>query len=351
MEEEAEIQENHDLPEFSWEERSLHLLQNSRLDKDFAKLKCPRKGGKKHRVRCMSKPMAIPEVILELQEPIVRESALRCLSTFLLEKRTEDPENYYRTGHLLFHSCCTMAILLQELLSFFRMIGDQNPSVRSSKRLANVLTLFQCIAANRETRLRFIDTCVPNLLQPVILFQTPLEVFENVRAVALSVIAILCQAGDPTIIQWAVKSDMVEICCTSIAMGNELTKVVGMHILEAIMQDESGLCYICSPMSDHLLQKMMTTWEHLVNLLAVDDDFSPRLLFHSIRCYFLACCDVRGLSLVKEKLPKTISNGFFLDIVGDFPLMGDLLQELLLTVDKIYDFLPDNLDDVYDHIR
>ena len=111
MEEEAEIQENHDLPEFSWEERSLHLLQNSRLDKglsaspspfshlftpassstlyfdfsDFAKLKCPRKGGKKHRVRCMSKPMAIPEVILELQEPIVRESALRCLSTFLLE--------------------------------------------------------------------------------------------------------------------------------------------------------------------------------------------------------------------------------------------------------------------------
>ncbi|RVW88381.1 Cell differentiation protein rcd1 [Vitis vinifera] len=346
MEEEAEIQENHDLPEFSWEERSLHLLQNSRLDKDFAKLKCPRKGGKKHRVRCMSKPMAIPEVILELQEPIVRESALRCLSTFLLEFY-QQPSGRYWDG--LSESCDV--IMEQELLSFFRMIGDQNPSVRSSKRLANVLTLFQCIAANRETRLRFIDTCVPNLLQPVILFQTPLEVFENVRAVALSVIAILCQAGDPTIIQWAVKSDMVEICCTSIAMGNELTKVVGMHILEAIMQDESGLCYICSPMSDHLLQKMMTTWEHLVNLLAVDDDFSPRLLFHSIRCYFLACCDVRGLSLVKEKLPKTISNGFFLDIVGDFPLMGDLLQELLLTVDKIYDFLPDNLDDVYDHIR
>ena len=36
----------------------------------------------------------------------------------------------------------------------------------------------------------------------------------------------ILEAGDPIIIQWAVNSDMVEICCTCIAMGNELTKVV-----------------------------------------------------------------------------------------------------------------------------
>ena len=39
-----------------------------------------------------------------------------------------------------------------------------------------------------------------------------------------------------------------------------------MHILEAIVQDESGLWYVCSPESDHLLQKILTTLEHLVCL-------------------------------------------------------------------------------------
>lgn len=60
---------------------------------------------------------------------------------------------------------------------------------------------------------------------------------------------------------------------------------VGMHILEAIMQDESGLCYICSPMSDHLLQKMMTTWEHLVCL--------P---IHSFFIYCIMSCGGRAFS-------------------------------------------------------
>lgn len=34
---------------------------------------------------------------------------------------------------------------------------------------------------------------VPNFLVPVILFESSVEIFENVRAVALSVIGILCQ--------------------------------------------------------------------------------------------------------------------------------------------------------------
>ncbi|KAL6962243.1 hypothetical protein U1Q18_037199, partial [Sarracenia purpurea var. burkii] len=38
----------------------------------------------------MKRPMAIPEVILELQDKTLRESAIRSLSTFLLEAR--EPE-------------------------------------------------------------------------------------------------------------------------------------------------------------------------------------------------------------------------------------------------------------------
>ncbi|KAK6942366.1 Plant self-incompatibility S1 [Dillenia turbinata] len=322
MAETEEFEERHDQ---SWEDRTLNLLQNSNIDLEIGSAKS-RKKGKKHKVRWMKRPMAIPEVIIELQSTELREAALRCLSTFLLEKREEDPENYYRTGYLLYNSCSTMAILLQEVLAFYQMMEEDSLNVRACKRLANVLTLFQCIAANKETRLKFVSTSVPNFLLPIILFKAPLEVFENVQAVALSVIGILCQAGEPNIIQWAVENDMVELCWISIEFGNELSKVIGMHILEAILKDKSGIKYLCSETSEYLLRGLIRVWEHLVCLLAVDQEFSPRLLFHIVRCYVLLCSDERGLKMVSENLPKPITDGSFDNISEEFPIIGQLVN-------------------------
>ncbi|THG10285.1 hypothetical protein TEA_010545 [Camellia sinensis var. sinensis] len=222
-----------------WEERTLHLLYNSKIDQDFSIAKVQKSGRKKHKVRWMSKrAMAIPQVIIELHDQALRESTLRCLSTFLLE----------------------------EVLAFSQLMVDGSLTVRATKRLVNVLTLFQCIAANKETRYKFVKSYVPNFLVPLILFDSPSEIYENVRAVALSVFGILCQAREPEIIQWALESNMVEVCQISIEIGSELSKVIGMHIFEAIMQDESGMSYICSPTCDQLLKRLINTWEHLKSM-------------------------------------------------------------------------------------
>ncbi|GMY35533.1 CCR4-NOT transcription complex subunit 9-like, partial [Fagus crenata] len=98
----------------------------------------------------------------------------------------------------------------QEVLAIFRMMVDGSLTARASMRVVNVLTLFQCIAANKETRHKFVSSSVPNFLVPLILFECPLDVFENVRAVTLSVVGILCQARESNVIQWAVESNLVE---------------------------------------------------------------------------------------------------------------------------------------------
>lgn len=330
-----EYEDLRDLQDEPWEERTLNLLQDSKIDKDFAKVKAGKRGQKKHKVRWMKRPMAIPQVILELQEEECREAALRSLSTFLLEKREEDPENYYRTGYLLYNSCSTMAILLQELLTFYGMMVDEGVNVRAAKRLANVLTLLQCIAANKETRHKFVKCLMPSFLPPLIKFKTSLEVYENVRAVALSVVGILCEAREPTIIFWAIQNSVVEVCLFSILVGNELSKVIGMHIIEAILQDDGGRHHICSLMCENLLKELMNILEDLVSLSVMDKDFSPRLLFHIIRCYVLLCNNERGFSVVKESLPNYIMNGYFNDITEEFPAIASLLQQLLLTVGKV----------------
>ncbi|GMY35534.1 Cell differentiation protein, partial [Fagus crenata] len=109
---------------------------------------------------------------------------------------------------------------------------------------------------------------------------------------------------------------------------------IGMHILEAILQDDSGISNICSPVCDHLLKELMRTWDHLVTLLAVDQDFSPRLLFHVIRCYVLLCNNVGGYRIITEGLPDPIISGSFHDIAEKFPVIGSLLRQLLLTVGR-----------------
>ncbi|KAJ7979559.1 cell differentiation protein RCD1-like [Quillaja saponaria] len=339
MADNEDMQEIDNFWEDAWEEITLDFL-DSKIDQDFAVQNCRKSERKKHKNRRMNKATEIPNLILQFQEENCRESALRKLSTFLLEKREEDPDNYYWTAHILYNSCGTMTILLQELLTFSRMMVDGNLTRRASKRLINVLTLFQCIAADKVTRHSFVKSSVPSFLVPLILFKAPMEEFENVRAVALSVIGILCQARESDIIQWAVENNMVEVCRISIEIGNELCKVIGMHIIEAIMQDDSGLSHICNSMCNHLLEELTATWYSLVTFLTVDQDYSPRLLFHIIRCYILLCDNVGGYNVVKGSLPEPIINGSFHDIRERFPLIESLIQQLLLTVGKIDRSIP-----------
>ncbi|XP_072954803.1 uncharacterized protein [Typha angustifolia] len=317
------------------EERTLNLLKDSKIDQELSASKGKKGGGKKHKMKWMKKPMAMSETILEFFNEDLREAAIRYLSSYLVEKRVEDPDNYYRAGFLVFNSCGTMCILLQEITSFYMKMDAGNLDARCIKRLANVLTLFQSVAANEETRQKFVDSRAPNFLIPLILFDSRIEVFDIIRSVALSVIGILCQGREPRILQWAIENDMVEACQTIIEIGSELNKVIALHILEAILQDSIGISYICNPIRDILIKTLMETLDKLVNILAVEQVVSPRLLFHVVRCYAILCTHHRGYNIVKNSLPDAITSGDFKELTEEFPVIRALLHQLLLSVGKV----------------
>ncbi|XP_020093663.1 cell differentiation protein RCD1 homolog [Ananas comosus] len=323
--------------EEQWEERSLSLLRDSKMDQELSaakKKKKPASRGKKHKMKAMQRPTVMTETILEFFEEDLRESAIRYLSNYLLEKREEDLDNYHHAGFLMFNSCATMCILLQEIVVFYMRMVPDNLDVRPIKRLANVLTLFQCVAANDETREKFVNSGAPNFLIPLILFDSEIEIFDYARSVALSVIGILCQGREPTILQWAIKSNIVEACHTIIQNGSELNQVIAMHILEAILQDSIGISYVCDPIHNSLLSGLMKTWDDLVTLLAADQETSPRLLFHVIRCYLILCSHDRGYKTVRKSLPDAITNGSFDKMTEEFPVIRALLHQLLLSVGR-----------------
>ncbi|PKI52805.1 hypothetical protein CRG98_026805 [Punica granatum] len=282
------------LPEepWDWEEISLNLLRPSDI------YSAQRNSGRKrHRLRWMVKPRAVPQLILKLQDPTERESALRMLSSYLFEKREEEPENYYMVGLLLYYSCGTMTLLIQELIVVYVTIILGNMTERAAMRLINAIILFQCIAANKLTRQKIVSFQMANLLVPLVMHQSPLKVYDNVRAVALSVIGIICQDRELEMIDWAIQSDILEVCWLSIETGNELTKVV--------------------------------------KIMAAYGSCLPRLLFHIIRCYILLCRESRGYDIVKEAVASPLLDGTFSNILKKYyPLIWGLLQQLLLIVGK-----------------
>ncbi|XP_031378232.1 protein CAF40-like [Punica granatum] len=308
------------LPEepWDWEEISLNLLRPSDIYSGLFCISLAQRnsGRKRHRLRWMVKPRAVPQLILKLQDPTERESALRMLSSYLFEKREEEPENYYMVGLLLYYSCGTMTLLIQvqsltqfseHLMVFLRK--------EAAMRLINAIILFQCIAANKLTRQKIVSFQMANLLVPLVMHQSPLKVYDNVRAVALSVIGIICQDRELEMIDWAIQSDILEVCWLSIETGNELTKVVGLHILESILQTNFGRSWLLTESNSSQQDKLLKTLGTLVKIMAAYGSCLPRLLFHIIRCYILLCRESRGYDIVKEAVASPLLDGTFSNIL------------------------------------
>ncbi|KAJ7566476.1 hypothetical protein O6H91_02G104900 [Diphasiastrum complanatum] len=297
-------------------------------------VKARKRGGKRHRSHWMKRPMAVSEVILELQDSLLRENALRCLSAHLIERREQDFEFYRNAGFFIYNSCGTVAILLQEILSVYPKLDTQELNIRGSKRLANVLTLLQSVASNEETRGLLVKAHIPNYLIPFILSEHTEEVYENVRAISLSVIGIVCQAREAEVIYWALQSDIVQVCLHAMQIGSELSKVIAMYILEALLQNDHSLAAICDPACG-LLTNIVEMCSNMVKVLAAVQDFSPRLLFHIIRCFILLSQHPVALDLLRERLPIQLQNSTFLDLAKEFPMLGQLLHQLLLNTGKV----------------
>ncbi|KAJ7566479.1 hypothetical protein O6H91_02G104900 [Diphasiastrum complanatum] len=297
-------------------------------------VKARKRGGKRHRSHWMKRPMAVSEVILELQDSLLRENALRCLSAHLIERREQDFEFYRNAGFFIYNSCGTVAILLQS------------------------------VASNEETRGLLVKAHIPNYLIPFILSEHTEEVYENVRAISLSVIGIVCQveslvyriyiansvdlfhelkilcffnvhkAREAEVIYWALQSDIVQVCLHAMQIGSELSKVIAMYILEALLQNDHSLAAICDPACG-LLTNIVEMCSNMVKVLAAVQDFSPRLLFHIIRCFILLSQHPVALDLLRERLPIQLQNSTFLDLAKEFPMLGQLLHQLLLNTGKV----------------
>ncbi|KAL3688058.1 hypothetical protein R1sor_014367 [Riccia sorocarpa] len=298
-----------------------------------------KRGGRRHKGHFMKRPMALAEVIEELKHPELRENALRCLSGHLIEKREVDMDFYRQAGYFLYHSSGTVAVLLQEILSVYNTFNCKDLKVRASKRLSNVITLLQTIAANEETRWPLVKAGIPNYLRPFIMATYTEEVYENIRCLSLSVINILCQTHETRIIEWAIESEVIPACIFVLETGSELSKVLGMAIMESIFHTSVGVSAVCD-VNERLLPRFFKVSGDLVSTLSQVHGLSPRLLFVIVRVYILLCQNRRALEILSHVLPRVLQDSTFDDLRKEYPTFNYLIHQLLLFTGKAVHRMP-----------
>ena len=91
------------------------------------------------------------QLVLQLTDPSSerREQALTDLS--------KQRETFPDLAPMLWHSCGTIAALLQEIISIYPALSPPTLSVPASNRVCNALALLQCVASHAETRSLFLQ--------------------------------------------------------------------------------------------------------------------------------------------------------------------------------------------------
>ncbi|KAM3187929.1 hypothetical protein ACTXT7_001335 [Hymenolepis weldensis] len=190
-------------------------------------------------------------------------------------------ESLQNFAPLLWHSYGTVTALLQEITAVYPYINPPNLTAHQSNRVCNALALLQCLASHPLTRSEFLKAQIPLYLYQFLNTSSQSRPFEYLRLTSLGVIGALAKTDEPDAISFLLNSEIIPLCLQIMESGSELSKTVATFIMQKLLQDNTGLDYICQTYDrfSHVASILNAMVGQLVR------ERSIRLLKHVIRCY------------------------------------------------------------------
>jgi CCR4-NOT transcription complex subunit 9 len=177
------------------------------------------------------------ENINALKNPEKREKALSELGN----KR----ETLKDLPYILWYSTGTIAILLHEIVQIYPDLSPPRLNHQISSRVCCVLGLLQSLALHPTIRKEFIHAHIPLFLYPFLNTSNKMKFFENVRVTSLGVIGALVKGDDSEAIGFLMQTEIIPLCLRIMKRGQELSRTVATFIVQKILNDPTGLDYIC----------------------------------------------------------------------------------------------------------
>ena len=242
------------------------------------------------------------DLINEIKNDNTREHALSELS----KKR----ESFKDLALYIWYSTGTVSSLLQEIISTYELLDPPKLTIQISNRVCNVLALFQCVAANHQTRPYFLSAQIPIFLYPFLNITHKTRPFEYLRLTALGVIGALVKFDNPEVISFLLNTEIIPWCLKIMERGSELSKTISTFIVQRILLDDYGLKYICSS------PQRFFTISCVFSRMIINNP-SQRLCRHIIRSYARLSDNNLVKDILKENIPSCFKDKNFINSLDD----------------------------------
>lgn len=182
---------------------------------------------------------------------------------------------------MLWYSPATVSALLSEVISIYPFLSSGNLNIPLTNRVCDILTLFQVISADDETRMMFVNANIPIYLFPFLHHSSQNREAEYFKITVLGIIGNLVKNDQPEIIEYLLHADFVPLCLRTLKYSQEVTRTVAGYILSRILDDAGGLKTICSN------KEKAETVVEILNKVLLDlcTDYSSRLAKNVISAY------------------------------------------------------------------
>ncbi|KAM7537481.1 hypothetical protein Aperf_G00000072407 [Anoplocephala perfoliata] len=265
-----------------------------------------------------------PSAEIEFYQWVNSLNALETREKALLElcRMRESLSNF---APLLWHSYGTVTVLLQEITAVYPHINPPNLTAHQSNRVCNALALLQCLASHPSTRSEFLKAQIPHYLYQFLNTSSQSRPFEYLRLTSLGVIGALAKTDEPDAISFLLNSEIIPLCLQIMESGSELSKTVATFIMQKLLQDNTGLEYICQTYDrfSHVSSILNAMVGQLVR------ERSIRLLKHVIRCYQRLADNPRACEALSKCFPTAFVDGTFTELLAEEPATQRSLSLLI----------------------
>nr|GMC49845.1 cell differentiation protein RCD1 homolog [Ipomoea batatas] len=252
------------------------------------------------------KVQSAEELLIDICNPQLREKALRQVC----EKHRE--ELFQVLAPSIWKSFGTVAALIREIISIYHLLSPPKLTLEQSNTVCNALIVLQSLAVHPETRIPFLNACIPYYVYPFLKptsYSTPLE---KLRISSLLIICGIAKEGETKAIEFL--------------LGTE----AATFILQKLLSHDMGLEYICTTVAR--LLAVVQTLKNMVVLLS--EKPSSESLKQIIQCYIRLCDDSRARDKLRYYLPDRLRDATFSNCFEEDPDTKMSLQHLLCIVNN-----------------
>lgn len=253
--------------------------------------------------------------ISEIKNENTRTKALENLSKYC--------EKNYKLAIYLWYSRGTIAVLLQEIISVYQYLSTSKLTYEKSHKICYVITLFQYIASNIETRKEFIESQIPIFLYPFLNNTNKANPYEYLKLTSLSVIGTLVKLNEPDIISFLIDTSITPILLKIMEKSSELSKGIACCIVYQIIQDKHGYKYICEAKERYsaVIQIMRMMLKNKLN---------QRIIIRILKTFLRLSENKDAKNILKNDFLKEIKDKNFFRNLDDSStnLLNNLLKKL-----------------------